>query len=231
MPVDRAGRRAARIARAAGNVTWWFGLALYAVLLAALLVAPLLEGSGYLVSFDWNAFHVGEGTGPPAVEMRVSMPNDLVATSRRLVSPDTMRAVDPELEDRAQTRLQFGTRQRAFFYAVNLTALAYLAAALLGVYLLRSLLSDVLAGDVFTATNAKRVSWLGWLLIVLGIAGPQLEYWRALVILKQVQLSGADLSPADPEAGVTWLLGVLVLVIAAAWRYGAELQDERDLTV
>ena len=42
-----------------------------------------------------------------------------------------MRASDPRLEERVQTRLEFGTRQLGFFYAVNATVPAFFAAALL----------------------------------------------------------------------------------------------------
>jgi hypothetical protein len=51
------------------------------------------------------------------------------------------------------------------------------------------------------------------------------------MILNRIQVSGAGLSPASHDGNGLWLLGVLVLVLAAAWRYGAELQQEGDLTV
>jgi hypothetical protein len=142
-----------------------------------------------------------------------------------------MRASDPVLQQQTQTRLEFRTRRWSFFYAANALFLPFMAAMLLGLRLLRSFLADVMAGEVFTPGNAQRLSKLGWLVIALGVAGPRLEYWRGWMVLQRAQLSGAALSPASTDTTGLWLVGVLVLVLAAAWRYGAELQQERDLTV
>jgi hypothetical protein len=116
-------------------------------------------------------------------------------------------------------------------FAVLFVTAPLLQGAGFGVHLVRSFLADVLATDVFTTRNAKRLSNLGWLVIALCIAGPQLEHLRAWWILKSTPLSGGSLSPASSDYGGLWLVGVLTLVLAAAWRYGAALQQERDLTV
>jgi hypothetical protein len=128
--------------------------------------------------------------------------------------------------------LEFRTTHWGLFVMVNSVFLPLMAALLLGIHLLRSFLADVLAADVFTRTNARRLSKLGWLAIALGIAGPPLEYFRSWMVLTRIQASSVALAPARPE----WdegsvLLGMLLLVLASAWRYGAELQQERDLTV
>jgi hypothetical protein len=231
MPVDPAGRRATRIAKVVIDVMWWVFLALSLVLVGVFLSAPLLEESGFVARFDWNAFHVDDSSGPPVMELYVSIATDSALTLPSLTSPDTIRASDPVLEQQVTTRLEFGTRRWSFLYIATATLLPFFAAILLGIYLLRSFLADVLATEVFTSRNARRLSTLGWLLIVLGVAGPQLQYWRAWMILQRIQLSGAALSPASSDGNGLWLVGVLVLVLAAAWRYGAELQQERDLTV
>ena|SRR5688572_9067397 len=231
MPVDPAGRRATRIAKVVVDVTWWVSLALSTVLVGVFLSAPLLEGSGFAARFDWNSFHVDDRSGPPGLGLQVAIATDSASTLPSLASPDTMRASNPVLEQQVNTRLEFGTRRWGFLYVANATLLPFFAAMLLGIYLLRSFLADVLDTEVFTTRNAKRLSTLGWLLIVVGIAGPQLEYWRAWMILRRIQLSGGALSPAGSDGNGLWLVGVLVLVLAAAWRYGAELQQERDLTV
>jgi hypothetical protein len=100
------------------------------------------------------------------------------------------------------------------------------------VFLLRAFLSAVISEEMFTARNARRLSRLGWLLVVVGVAGPQLERLRGALIMSQIRLShGAQLSLASVDGNTIWVLGVLVLVIAAAWRHGADLQMERELTV
>jgi hypothetical protein len=98
-------------------------------------------------------------------------------------------------------------------------------------HLLRSFLADVLRTSVFTVRNAKRLSTLGWLLIAIGVAGPWLERWRGSLILRRIDLDGVALSPASADTSMLWLVGVFALVLAAAWRYGAELEVDRHLTV
>jgi hypothetical protein len=231
MAVDRAGRRATRIAKVFMDLTWWLGLGLLIVLSCTLLAAPWLEGSGVVAGFDWNAFHLEGGQGPPRIGVGVSVTTDSASTALSLTSTDTIQAANPVLERKADTRLEFRTRRWGFLYATNWMLMPLFAAILVGVHLLRSFLADVLKAEVFTTRNAKRLSTLGWLIIALAVANPQLERWRSWMILERIQLRGASLSPADPEGTGLWFVGVLVLVLAAAWRYGAELQEERDLTV
>jgi hypothetical protein len=163
------------------------------------------------------------------VGLQVSVPAD--QASRPLTSPDPLRASDPALMHESRARVEFRTSRWGFVYLVNALFLPFFAAMLFGVHLLRSFLADVLATDVFTSRNAKRLSNLGWLVIALCVAAPQLEQLRAWWILRSTPLSGASLSPASSDYGGLWLVGALTLVLAAAWRYGAELQQERNLTV
>ena len=92
---------------------------------------------------------------------------------------------------------------------------------LLGLASLRAFLSDVLAGHVFTPRNSARLYRIAWLMI--GAAAVKVLLvaitTRAVVVLV--------LGLAQPML----LAGLLVLVLASAWRYGSELQNERDLTV
>lgn len=114
------------------------------------------------------------------------------------------------------------------FAIPELLMLLIATGALVGLLWLRGFLTDVLAGDVFTAKNAQRLSRIGWLLI-------------AVAVLRVVPFLVSGFGFFTPMAvfptlfGLlvnTWLVsGLLVLVIAAAWRYGIELQNERDLTV
>jgi hypothetical protein len=127
--------------------------------------------------------------------------------------------------------LRFRTRQWGFLYAASLLLLPLIAAILVVLHLLRTFLADVLRASVFTVRNAKRLSTLGWLLIAIGVAGPWLERWRGSLILRRIDLAGVTLSPASADTSMVWLVGVLALVLAAAWRYGAELEVDRHLTV
>ena len=95
---------------------------------------------------------------------------------------------------------------------------------------LRAFLRDVIAGQVFTIMNAQRLARIGWLLIAIAalravapiLMGGVMAFYTPMMILPMLFAVVAN----------TWLVtGLLLLVIAAAWRYGIELQSERDLTV
>ena len=214
MAVDAAGRRATWIAKIALDVMWWAGLVLAPILGLGILLSPVLARDAGLQL----------GVGVP-----VAIGED-VFDAVRLASADTMVAARAVVE--AETRqLDFDTRSAWFFVLAHVTFVPMLAASLAGVRLLRLLLADVLAGSVFTLRNAARLSGVGWLAIVLSIAGPLHDRWRSGLILGRLRLSGATIGPADGGGNGLWLMGVLLLVVASVWRYGAELQEERDLTV
>jgi hypothetical protein len=230
MSVGSSGRRAARIAKTVVDLTWWLGLALCTTLVIVFLAAPALEHSGLRATFAWNAFEIDGGRGRPRSTIRIGVPDS--ATSTLIASIDTTLVTDIRLVGDGEATLEVALRRWSVFYAANAISVAMILATLGMVFLLRTFLSAVISEEVFTAPNAHRLSRLGWLLVVAGIAGPQLERLRAALIMSQVQLSdGAQLSLADVDGNTIWVLGVLVLVIAAAWRHGADLQMERELTV
>jgi hypothetical protein len=230
MSVDVAGRRATRVARVFVELIWWVALVFVVVVTAIFVAAPLLPDSRFMVRFDWDGVHIHKRAGPWAAIGLVVESGDHPVTRQSLSSADTLRAANVVLEQETHTELEFDTRLWGFFYAANALFLPIMAALLFGLHLLRSFLRDVLAADVFTTRNARRLLTLGWLLIAFSILGPALESLRARLILKHTGLRAAGLSPANSDGNLL-LMGLLALVIAAAWRYGVELQQERDLTV
>jgi hypothetical protein len=233
MPIDSSGRRAARIAKLVADVTWWLGLVLCVALIGVFFTAPALEHSGVTATFAWNSVGIDGGHGLPRTTIRAALADSAAPVS--LAVTDTTRLAGIRLVGDPVTTVEVRTRRWGVFYAANAMSVAMVLVSLVMVYLVRAFLSAVIADDVFTVRNARRLSTLGWLLVAVGVAGPQLERVRAMMMLSEIRAAGAvgvRLSPANAEGSNTvWLLGVLVLVLAAAWRYGSELQMERDLTV
>lgn len=228
--VDSSGRRAARVAKVVVDLTWWLGLALCTALVIVFLAAPAIEHSGMRATFAWNAFEIDGGHGRPLSTIRIARPDS--ATSRLIESFDTTLVSDIRVVGDSEATLEVALRRWSVFYAANAMTVAMVLAILGMVFLLRTFLYAVISEEVFTARNAHRLSRLGWLLVVVGIAGPQLERLRGALIMSQVRMSGgARLSLAAVDGNTIWVLGLLVLVIAAAWRHGADLQMERELTV
>lgn len=212
-----SGRRVTRVAKLATDGMWWLSLIVTVLVVGWLILSPVVMGRTSVAPIV--AAHVSlEREGPLD-----AMPLGSAASTDRISQPVLT-------ETRAE--LQVHTRDWSFQLLTSLMVLPGLAVVLLGLHLVRRVLRDVLDGYAFTVGNARRLSWLGWLLVVSGVAGPILEYWRTWWILKSAQLSGPALTP---DVGTSsWGLiipGVLMLVLSAAWRYGAELQRERDLTV
>lgn len=214
--MDVAGRRATRIAKVWCDVVWWVGLAAGAVLTFMFLLSPVLLRSGL------NQMAVQVTVEPEGTPGR-----------QPVSSTDTARASQVVIQERDTTRhLEFRTTDWRMFLLVNWVLLVPILFGLLGIHHLRSFLADVLASDVFTRVNGARLSRLGWLVIALAVVAPPLQYWRSWIVLRRLDLDAATLSPASPDwIDGSAMFGVLLLVLASVWRYGVELQQDRDLTV
>lgn len=231
MAWDSGGVRATRVAAFVASFSWWAGLVVGVGLVASLLAAPVLHRAGLIPQVAWSHFRVDDGGGPPRIAAAVEVVGDTGATVLPVAARDTGRVASPELRRGTVLRLEVGTRRWSLFYLAAAPLVATVAAALWVLYLLRAVLRDVLAERVFTARNAGRLSTVGWILLVAGIIWPPIVESRALLVLRQVHADGARLVPADVGGGGVWVVGLLVLALASAWRYGVELQRDRDLTV
>lgn len=216
METNVAAARPTRIAKAVIDIIWWLVLVGTVLVVVWLLLPPvLLHNLG---------LH-------PTVEAEVALEHGSVLRTVPLASPDAVVASHPVLHE-AQARLAFQTSRWGLKLVSTLVLLPGLVGALLVLQLLRRLLHDVREGAVFTADNARRITWLGWLLVAMGLLEPVLGNARTALILMRAKLTGVSLAPAPAGGGWDLLLpGLLVLVLAVVWHYGVELQQERDLTV
>lgn len=213
---DVSGRRATRIAKWAVEALWWLGVLVAAGLLGWLVISPVA-----MVAYGVT----------PEVGVDVSVPEHLTAGDTTLTASASTLAGPPRLEwDAERGHLEAETASWWFHFVSIGLMLPLIAGVLWGVGMLRSFLSDVRAGDVFTDANARRLYRLAWLVVALGVAAPVVDYARGWAFLELAEVSG----PVGPTASWSigpFLLGALVLVLAASWRYGVELQREHDLTV
>lgn len=217
MAIDTAGRRAARLAKAWLTAVWWVVTGFSALFAVILVLSPVLVQNG-INTLVIDVVAAGTEATPAAP----------------LSFPDSARAFDAQLEvGPGAHSLRFRTNQFGLPLLVMTSLLPVLLGALIVVHQLRKFLTDVLDGNVFTSANAARLSRLAWITMGLGLSAPAVEYATSWLILRSIRLSGAVLSPAtSPD---TWppavAVGLILLVLAAAWRHGADLQQERDLTV
>ena len=211
MQAELTGRRITRFSKVLVDGTWWL----------------VILGSLGLVLF-W-AFGMLTGTGATqTVQVQVAIADSAARQLLPLVSPDPTVAAEPVLKDLVGT-LEFGTSDRRIVLLGAIVVLPGLLGLLFGLHLLRSFLRDVLAADVFTAANARRLSALGWLLLIAGVVLPVLKFLYTAFLVRRSDLTGVALT-IGVETFVV-IPGILVLVVAAAWRYGVELQRDHELTV
>lgn len=210
MVEDVGGRRVSRVARVLVDVLWWLGLVATIGVAGWVLASPVVMAeTGFTPEVDVDVTLV-EGAGPQTV---------------RLESTDATLEVE-------QARLQVTTSDRWFHFLATAMMLPVLGLTLWGLHLLRSFLHEVSSGKVFTATNATRLTRLGWLLVVIGFVAPLTNRGRAWLALEHLQLREVVVSPpGDILMQPMVLAGVLLLVLASAWRYGVQLQRDHDLTV
>lgn len=211
-----SGRRATRIAKWAVEGLWWLGVLVVVGLVGWLLVSPVAMGAYGLT---------------PELGVDVSVSQGLTSGDTTLPASGDMLAGPARLEWRAERAHLEAETVSWWFQLLSIgLMLPIVAGVLWGIGTLRSFLSDVRAGRVFTDANARRFYRLAWLVVGLGVAGPLVDYARGWTYLELAGVSG----PVGPAA--SWslgplLLGALLLVLAASWRYGVELQRELDLTV
>ncbi len=210
MQAELTGRRITRLSKVLVDGTWWL----------------VILGSLALVLF--LALGMLTGGGTPTVRLEVAMADSAARQLLPLVSPDTIVAAQPVLKDLVGT-LEFGTSERSIVLLGAIVVLPGLVLLLFGLHLLRSFLRDVLAADVFTAANAWRLHALGWLLLIAGVGLPILKFLYTAFLVRRTDLTGVALAVQVDTLVV--VPGILVLVVAAAWRYGVELQRDHELTV
>ena len=211
MQAELTGRRITRLSKVLADGAWWLVI-LVSLGLVLLWVVGMLTGAGTA----------------PTVQVQVAMADSAARQLLPLVSPDPVVAAEPVLKDVVGT-LEFGTSERRIVLLGAIVVLPGLVALLYGLHLLRSFLRDVLAADVFTAANARRLTALGWLLLIAGVVLPVLKFLYTAFVVRRTGLTGVPLAVGVDTFVV--IPGILVLVVAAAWRYGVELQRDHELTV
>ncbi len=200
----------------------WLDIAFLVVVAAGiglglwLLISPLVLRGGQVGDIAIPVA-VGSGSVHPSLALDVDT----------LAAPGIRRAV--LVEARGELRVQTTNWPLQFF--PNLGLLLGLVVVLVVLLMLRRILADVAAGDPFAAANANRMRVIGIILVAMGALGPVVEHFVARSLLRRIPVHGVDLTaPFDLRLDVI-LIGLLLLVLAAVFGYGSELERERSLTV
>ena len=110
----------------------------------------------------------------------------------------------------------------------------YVLATTLFCLLVYRILRDIRPGVPFTPANVRRLYWLGLLLIGCDVYRWGLSWWLTRHLAAVVPAGVAGLQPVSPF-GITlvsnWLIGVMLLLVAAGYQRGVELTEDAELTV
>jgi hypothetical protein len=96
---------------------------------------------------------------------------------------------------------------------------------------LRRILRAVRSGTPFTRANSSRLRTIGALIIIGEVVMTGLKYGLHKWASGALTASGVKLTAVFDLNSITLLLGVLILSLSEIFRYGADLEDERSLTV
>jgi len=109
--------------------------------------------------------------------------------------------------------------------------LVWFGAALAIIYELRQVLRTLVDGEPFVQANAMRIHMIGLVIIFMEVAKVVILTLFSVFVRDNFSVEGFTLGVAPrPDLGVI-LVGLVVLVIAAVFRQGTELQEEQEFTV
>ena len=204
-------------------VKLWIDVALVAGLAGSCLIALWLVSSPLIMAASDSpgdvavAIAIGTGSIRPVFQFQEAGPASGAVSNPRIV------------DGRGELRFQTTSWSLQFF--TNLVRLVGIAVVVYLLYLTRRVLKSALAGRPFALDSIGRVRIIGITLIALGFAIPLIEYVVAASVLARLNLAGAALSPPIDVREETVFTGLLVLVLAWIFSYGARLESDQSLTI
>ncbi len=98
-------------------------------------------------------------------------------------------------------------------------------------YLLRAVVGAIIDGEPFGAATGQRIRRLGYVVLLVGIFYPAVQYMAAKEILNRLPAAVPALNPGPTFDSEVILISLLILLLAHVWSYGLELERDRALTV
>jgi len=207
----------ARVVKTWFDIVFVIGVAGACIFTLWLVISPLVMSSAESPADVAIPVSMGTGSLRPVITLQ-----QIESASGDVANP---RIVDGRGE------LRFETSSWAMQFFTSLVMLFGIAVVLYLVYLVRAILKTVLEGQPFAAVNVRRIRIIGSVLIALGFLVPAIEYLVARTVLARVRLEGIAISPPFDIREDTVVAGLLVLVLATIFGYGAQLETDKSLTI
>jgi hypothetical protein len=127
--------------------------------------------------------------------------------------------------------VRFTDKSAAFVALSAAKVLTFAAASLTLLVFLRRILQTLSAGTPFVDANAHRIRAIGILIPAFGFLIQGLHWASSLVVMDTVTAEGLHIE-ARLTLNLTYLfIGLVIVAIAEAFRYGTHLQADADLTI
>lgn len=204
----RAAKASLELFLIAGTIMW------------VLLTGYLLPSSGLMGVPDSRA----------DVAVAVAIGDRTFAPIVRFESPTPGVVSQPALAG-GIAQLRFETTSRLLSFVSTASILAAIALLLYIAWVLRRILLAVIDGRPFDPANGRGLRMLAFLLIVGAFAAPLTEYLLARWVLGSIEVEGIALSPPFRMSLTPILAGLLLYVLSTIFQHGAELEEDRSLTI
>jgi hypothetical protein len=133
--------------------------------------------------------------------------------------------------EEAQGVLRLETTNWGLVFISNMAKLLTAIGIAYVIYLLRSVLQAIIQENPFGPETGVRIRRIGYLVLLVGLLRPTVEYIAANEILNQLPIAEPMLNPPSPFKAEIILASLLILILAQVWSYGLEIERDRALTI
>ncbi len=207
----------ARVVKIWFDIVFVIGVVALGLITLWIVVSPLVMSSNESPTDIAIPVALGTGSLRPVIDLAQAEAGTIDIASPRIVD--------------GRGELRFETTSWTLQFFTNLVLVIALAIIVYLVYLLRAILRAVLDGQPFATANAWRIRIIGSVLIAGGFLVPVIEYALARLVLARVHLQGIAVGPPFDIREETVVAGLLVLVLATIFGYGAQLEADKSLTI
>lgn len=191
--------------------------------------------------FLWNVFHLGVflmyQLGPALLfgqRKHVNLPIVFNPTEKGVLTlPHTNYEYMFDIPVATGTFQAFGLPLK-IFYLYSIGGLVYFTCTLLITYLIIKMLRDAENGTFLVVKNAIRLRYIALLLIVSLLRDKITIIASSNYLRDKMELPGLEFYNFNPYSFENWkyiFLFLFLLIIAEAFRLGAQLKEENDLTI
>jgi len=171
-----------------------------------------------------------EGEFRGDVSVRVAVGDSSFLPIARFASDSPSALSSPALVG-GVAELRFETDDRMLTLVSMGGLLAGMILLLYVIWILRSILDRVLAGRPFDPANVRALHTLSLVAVVGAVAMQALQYFAADLVLATVAIQGITLNPPFELGLEPFVVALMLEVLAAIFRHGADLEADQSLTV